>query len=266
MKIRCGTIGAVFSLTIFFLVLVAGAGAVELKGKQNPAQPGKGATDVLSATGPDFTVHYVKKGAVRVQTKFMDEFAKSPATKFVDDGLKKGLSIEEIVLKGRDAGFNPCDLLKAFMIKDMPLQELFKVYLEKNYLGACELAKCALTAARGMRIVEVDAGQYAIIFADLCPIVGTVTPDDWNKLQNLMDQGLISPKELPHYPPNKEQLNAAQCCESLELAQVLLAAGADIEDLRACFNTMGCGGLGYTPAPPPAPAPVPTLGPVSPSS
>ena len=116
-----------------------------------------------------------------------------------------------------------------------------------------------------MKMVEVEAGQYAIITPGVCAIEGSMTQNDWDRLQKLMVEGLISLEELPHYPPNKEQAIAAGCCESLELAQVFLAAGADLEDLRACFNTMGCTGLGYTgPAPPPPTSP-PTRGPLDPS-
>jgi hypothetical protein len=268
MKTRGGvTVAGVF-LTVFFLILVAGAGAVEIKGKKNPALPGKEASDVITATGPDFTVYYVKNGAIKIKTKFMEEFAKTPVAKFVNEGTKKGWSIEDIVTKGQDAGHSPGDLLKGFIIQGAPLQAVIKVFLQKNLLPPCGLMKYTLEAVRGLKMVEVEAGHYAIITPGVCAIEGSMTQSDWDRLQKLMAEGLISIEELPHYPPDKEQSVAAGCCETLELAQVFLAAGADVEDLRACFNTMGCTGLGYTAPPPPPQGPAPSLGPVpvSPSS
>jgi hypothetical protein len=260
MKIRSGVTGAVVFLTVFLLVLVAGAGAVEIKGKKGPALPGKQASDVITATGPDFTVYYVKNGAIKIKTKFMEEFAKTPVAKFVAEGNKKGTSIEDIVIKGQDAGHSPVDLLKGFIINGVPLQAVIKVYLEKNLLPPCGLMKGALEAVRGMKMVEVESGHYAIVTPGMCAIEGSMAQSDWDRLQKLMAEGLISTEELPHYPPEKEQTVAAGCCETLELAQVFLAAGADIEDLRACFSTMGCSGLGYSAPPPPPPAPATTLG------
>ena len=266
MTTRGGVIGVVFFLTVSFLVMVVGAGAVEIKGKKSPALPGKEASEVITATGPDFTVYYVKNGAIQIKTKFMEEFAKTPVAKFVDEGNKKGWSIEDIVIKGQDAGYSPPDLMKGFVIQGAQLQAVIKVFLAKNLLPPCGLMKAALEAVRGMKMVEVEAGQYAIITTGVCAIEGSMTQSDWDRLQKLMVEGLISLEELPHYPPNKEQAIAAGCCETLELAQVFLAAGADLEDLRACFNTMGCTGLGYTGPPPPPPAPATTVGPVSPAS
>jgi hypothetical protein len=266
MKTRGGIIGVVFFLTVFSLVLAAGAGAVEIKGKKNPAQEGKAGSEVLTATGPGFTVYYVKNGAIQIKTKFMEDFAKTPVAKFVGEGTKKGWSIEDIIAKGQDAGHSPSDLLKAFVIQGAPLQPVIKAFLGKNFLPPCGLMKVALEAVRGMKLVEVETGQFAIISPGVCAVVGSMTQNDWDRLQNLMTEGLISAEELPHYPPDKEQANAAACCETLELAQIFLAAGADAEDLRACFNTMGCTGLGYTAPPPPPPAPAPTLAPVSPNT
>ena len=265
METRGGVIGAVVFLTVF-LILVAGAGAVELKGQKIPAQPGREAAEVITATGPGFTVYYVKNGAIQVKTPFMEEFAKSPVGKFVNQGQEKGWSIEDIIAKGQEAGYSPCDILKAFIIQGMPIKEVLKVFLEKNILSPCGLMRCAIDAVRGMKMVEVEAGHYALISPGSCGIQGSMTQNDWDRLQKLMVEGLISMEELPHYPPGKEQTVSARCCETLELAQVFLAAGADIEDLRACFETMGCTGLGYTAPPPPPPATSPALAPASPSS
>jgi hypothetical protein len=118
MKTRSKVIGVVVFLTVFFLVLVAGAGAVEIKGKKSPALPGKAGSDVITATGPGFTVYYVKNGAIKIKTTFMEEFAKTPAAKFVKEGNKKGWSIEEITTKGQAAGHSPVDLLKGFIINE----------------------------------------------------------------------------------------------------------------------------------------------------
>jgi hypothetical protein len=266
MRTRDSVIGAVVFLAIFFVVMVAGAWAVELKSQKTPPVPGKGAAEVITAAGPGFTVYYVKNGAIEIKTKFMEEFAKSPVAKFVADGTKKGWSTEDIVLKGHDAGYSFCDLLKGFIIQGAQLQPVIKVCLDKNLLPPCGLMKCALEAVRGMKIVEVEAGHYAVITPGVCAVEGTMTQADWDRLQKLMTEGLISIEELPHYPPSKEQANAAGCCETLELAQVFLAAGADVEDLRACLSTMGCSGLGYEAPPPPPPAPVSPLGPASPNS
>ena len=260
METRSKVIGVVIFLTVFFLVLVAGAGAVEIKGKKSPALPGKEASDVITATGPGFTVYYVKNGAVKIKTKFMEDFAKTPVAKFVKDGNKKGWSIEEILTKGQAAGHSPLDLLKGFIINEVPLLDVIKVYLTKNLLPPCGLMRGSLEAIRGMKTVEVEAGHYAIVTPGSCAIEGTMDQSDWDRLQKLMAEGLISIEELPHYPPEKEQSVAAGCCETLELAQVFLTAGADIEDLRACFATMGCSGLGYSAPPPPPPAPATTLG------
>lgn len=265
METRSKVIGVVVFLTVFFLVLVAGAGAVEIKGKKSPALPGKEASDVITATGPGFTVYYVKNGAIKIKTKFMEEFAKTPVAKFVQEGKKKGWGIEEILTKGQAAGHSPIDLLKGFIIQEVPLLEVIKIYLAKNLLPPCGLMRGSLEAIRGMKMVEVEAGQYAIVMPGMCAIEGSMNQSDWDRLQNLMAEGLISVEELPHYPPEKEQTVAAGCCETLELAQVFLTAGADIEDLRACFNTMGCSGLGYSAPPPPPPAPSPALGTASPA-
>jgi hypothetical protein len=260
MKTRSNVIGVVVFLTVFFLVLVAGAGAVEIKSKKNPALPGKQASDVITATGSGYTVYYVKNGAIKIKTTFMEEFAKTPVAKFVNESNKKGMSLDDIMTKGQQAGHSPVDLLKGFIINEMPLQAVIKAFLDKNLLPPCGLMKGALEAVRGMKMVEVEAGHYAIVTPGMCAIEGTMDQSDWDRLQKLMAEGLISVEELPHYPPEKEQSVAAGCCETLELAQVFLAAGADIEDLRACFSTMGCSGLGYSAPPPPPPAPATTLG------
>jgi hypothetical protein len=264
MKTRARVSVLVVFLTVFFLVLVTGAGAVEIKSKKDPPRAGKGASEVITATGPGFTVYYVKNGAIQIKTKFMEDFAKSPVGKFVDEGNKKGWSIEEIVTKGQSAGYSPSDLLKGFIVHGLPLQAVIKVFLEKNLLPPCGLMKATLEAVRGMKMVEVESGQYAVISPGVCAVEGSMTQSDWDRLQKLMAEGLISIEELPHYPPDKEQTAAAGCCETLELAQVFLAAGADIEDLRACFNNMGCTGLGYTAPPPPPPPPAANIGLASP--
>jgi len=250
--------------------LVQMAGAVEVKRGTAPAAPGGEATEIITATGLDsagheFTVTYVKKGAIRIQTRFMEEFAKTPVGKYVGDGLQKGMSVEDIVVKGMDAGYSPCELLKGLIVHGAKLVGIFKVYLERSILPPCGLMRCALDAVRGVKMVEVEAGQYSIIQPGGCAIEGSMTENDWDRLESLMKEGLISADELPHYPPDKEQSVAAGCCETVELAQVFMAAGADLEDLRACLNTMGCTGLGYAAPVPPQP-PITPPGPPSPSS
>ena len=253
MKTRCAVAGLVIFLMVFFSVLVSGAGAIEIKDKKTPPLPGKGGSEVVTAKGPDFTAYYVKSGTAQIKTKFMEEFSKSPVAKFVNEGSKKGWSIADIVKKGQDAGHSPCDLLKGFIVQGAQLQAVIKVFLEKNLLETCALMQCALEAVRGMKMVEVGAGRYAIFIDGLCAIEGSTTQSDWDRLEKLMAQGFLAPEELPHYPPDKQQLTAAKCCETQELAQIFVAAGADIEDLRACFASMGCTGegYGYTPPSPP---------------
>jgi hypothetical protein len=258
---------AIAFLVFVALLLAPVAGAVEVKRGKFPAVPGGQPTEVITAIGPGFTVYYVKEGAIRIQTKFMEELAKSPAGKFVAEGIQKGWTDEEIITKGLDAGLSPCDLLKGLIAQGSQLTELIKIYLKKNILPPCGLLRCALDAIRGVKMIEVAAGQYSIVSPGACATEGSMTQDDWARLQKLMEEGLISPEELPHYPPTKEQSVAAGCCETVELAQVFLAAGADLEDLRACLNTMGCSGLGYAAPPPPPPPPTTQAAPppVSPS-
>jgi len=50
METRSKVIGVVVFLTVFFLVLVAGAGAVEIKGKKSPALPGKAGSGAAPRT------------------------------------------------------------------------------------------------------------------------------------------------------------------------------------------------------------------------
>ncbi len=261
---------AVLSMMIFLLLLapflVQTAGAVEVKKGTVPAPPGGQPTEVITATGPDFTVYYVKKGAIRIQTKFMEEFAQTPVGKYVGDGVQKGMTVEDIVVKGMAAGYSPCELLKGLIVHGQKLVGIFKVYLERNILPPCGLMRCALDAVRGVKMVEVEAGQYSVIQPGGCPVEGSMTENDWDRLEALMKEGLIAPEELPHYPPDKEQSVAAACCETVELAQVFVAAGADLEDLRACVSQMGCTGLGYAAPPPPPPPPVTPPGPPSPAS
>jgi hypothetical protein len=266
MKKRIAVLAAGAVLLLFSSSLVQEAGAVEVKRGTAPGAPGMEATEVITATGPDFTVYYVKKGAIRIQTRFMEEFAKTPVGKYVGDSLQKGMSVEDVVVKGMDAGHSPCDLLKGLIVQGAKLVAIIKVYLERNILPPCGVLRCALDAVRGVKMVEVEAGQYSIIAPGGCAIEGGMTENDWQRLETLMREGLISAEELPHYPPDKEQSVAAGCCETVELAQVFLAAGADLEDLRACLNTMGCTGLGYASPPPPPPPPVTPPGPPSPSS
>lgn len=257
-------IGAIAFLMVLALPLAQMAGAVEIKPGKSPSKPGIEATNVITATGPGFTVYYVKNGAIRIKTRFMEEFEKTAVGRYVAESIQKGVSPEDIVTKGMDAGYSPCDLLKGLIVQQLPLAEIFKIYLEKNILPPCGVMRCALDALRGVKMVEVKAGQYSIVSPGRCAIEGSMTQSDWDRLEKLMKEGLISPEELPHYPPTKEQAVAAGCCETVELADVFMAAGADLEDLRACLNTMGCTGLGYaTPPPPPPPPTNPAAGVVS---
>lgn len=266
MKKKVPGIGAIAFLMVLALPLAQMAGAVEIKSGKSPSQPGLKATNVITATGPGFTVYYVKNGTIRIKTRFMEEFAKTAVGSYVAESLQKGVSMEDIITKGMDAGYSPCDLLKGLIVQQQPLVEIFKIYLKKNILPPCGLMRCALGAIRGVKMVEVGPGHYSIVTPGRCAIEGTMSQGDWDRLEKLMKEGLISPEELPHYPPTKEQAVAAGCCETVELAEVFMAAGADLEDLRACLNTMGCSGLGYASPPPPPPPPTYTgTGQVSPS-
>jgi hypothetical protein len=255
MKKKVISQSAIAFLMVLALPLAQMAGAVEIKSGKSPARPGIEATNVITATGPGFTVYYVKHGTIRIQTKFMQDFAKTAVGRYVAEGIRKGVSIEDIVTKGMDAGYGPCDLLKGLIAQQVPLVDIIKIYFKKSILPCCGIMRCALDALRGSKMVEVQAGQYSVISPGRCAIGGSMTDSDWDQLEKLMQEGLISPEELPHFPPTKEQAVAAGCCETVELAAVFLAAGADVEDLRACLNAMGCSGLGYATPPPPPPPP-----------
>jgi hypothetical protein len=255
MKKKVIGFGAIAFLMMLVLPLLQMAGATEIKPANRPSRSGLKATNSITATVPGSTIYYVKEGTIRIQTKFMEEFANTATSKYVAEGIRKGESMGDIITKGMDAGYSPCDLLKGLIVQGKPVAEIIKVYLEKNILPPCGLMRCALDALRGMKIVAVEAGHYAILSPGKCAIIGTMTQSDWDRLQKLMTEGLISPEELPHYPATKTQTMTAGCCETLELAEIFLAAGADVEDLRVCLDSMGCPGLGYASPPPPASPP-----------
>ena len=164
----------------------------------------------------------------------MEEFAKTPVAKFVNEGNKKGWSIEDIVTKGQAAGYSPVDLLKGFIIQEVPLQEVIKVFLEKNLLPPCGLMKGALEAVRGMKMVEVESGHYAIVTPGMCAIEGSMDPERLGPITKTYGGRLNFHRGTTTLPTGKR----AVCC-----GRVLRDAGSSASFLDGRSRYRGSEGM-----------------------
>jgi hypothetical protein len=213
-----------------------------------------------------------EKSKVSIKLFSPEVMPDAPTVQFVHVRLKKKMPLSEIVDEGLAAHYDPCALVKAFILFGIKPEELVKTFHQvcqadpeyTNLCTPCIILKCTVEAMRALKEIDISEMQYGILMKNLAPITGDINPGDLDAIGKLAATGLQGP--IPNYPPTQQQINDAKLPQQTQqVYTALVNAGAPAGDLTSCMNAMGVTPttMAYTPAttpPPPPNAPISGLG------
>jgi hypothetical protein len=212
-------------------------------------------TKLITVARPEGTIFYVlrdpsatkpRPSKIVVRSYAPEVQPDAPAVRFIAERLNKNMPVRQILEEGLEAGFDPCELIKAAVLLGITTEQLAANLQQvciadpelKQICTPCLILKCSVEALRSLREVEITEGQYGILLKNLAPISGDIKPGDLAIIANLPNVGIDG--ELPNYPPTQEQVQQASLPQDVErIYNTLIQNGVDPAELADCKGALG---------------------------